>query len=113
MNKFSSIFGQILQIFSKNEFYKAVMETGAERGAKGFTCWQRFVAMLFCQIGQVHSLMEMTGWLAEKSDRKRLTKDRKPSKNIMRYCGSLLTGLICVLTIKTQTLRFELQSQAE
>ena len=36
MNKFNNIFGQILQIFSKREFYKAVMETGAERGAKGF-----------------------------------------------------------------------------
>jgi hypothetical protein len=46
MNKFSSIFGQILQIFSKREFYKAVMETQAERGAEGFTCWQQFVAML-------------------------------------------------------------------
>ena len=57
MNKFSSIFGQILQIFSKKEFYKAAIETKAERGVKGFTCWQQFVAMLFCQIGQAHSLL--------------------------------------------------------
>ena len=33
MNKFSSIFGQILQLFSKREFYEAVQETGAEKGA--------------------------------------------------------------------------------
>jgi hypothetical protein len=32
MNKFNSIFEQILQIFSRSEFYEAVMETGAERG---------------------------------------------------------------------------------
>jgi|GEM_PF-4727044 len=32
MNKFSSIFGQILQIFSKKEFYKAVIETATSRG---------------------------------------------------------------------------------
>lgn len=64
MNKFNSIFGQILQIFSKNDFYKAVMETGSERRAKGFTCWQQFVAMLFCQIGQAHSLREICGGLA-------------------------------------------------
>ncbi|MFN3480949.1 MAG: IS4 family transposase [Thermodesulfovibrionales bacterium] len=64
MNKFSSIFGQILQIFSRSEFYRAVMETGAEKGAKGFTCWQQFVAMLFCQIGQAHSLREICGGLA-------------------------------------------------
>jgi hypothetical protein len=35
MNKFSSIFGQILQIFSKNEFYEAVKETKADKGAIG------------------------------------------------------------------------------
>ncbi len=64
MNKFSSIFGQILQIFSRNEFYKAVRETGAEKGAKGFTRWQQFVGMLFCQLGQAHSLREICGGLA-------------------------------------------------
>jgi hypothetical protein len=35
MNKFSSTFGQVLQIFSKKEFYLAVRETQSERGAKG------------------------------------------------------------------------------
>lgn len=64
MNKFNSIFGQILQIFSKNDFYMAVKETGAEKRAKGFTCWQQFVAMLFCHIGQAHSLREICGGLA-------------------------------------------------
>ena len=63
MNKCSSIFGQILQIFSKREFYQAVMETGAERKAKGFTSWEHFVAMLFCQVGQAHSLREICGGL--------------------------------------------------
>ena len=54
MNKFSSIFEQILQIFSEEEFYKAVKETGTEERTKGFSCWSQFVAMLFCQIGQSH-----------------------------------------------------------
>ena len=64
MNRFSSIFGQILQIFSKREFLTAVMETGAQRGAKGFSCWDQFVAMLFCQLGQANSLREICGGLA-------------------------------------------------
>jgi len=38
MNRFSSIFGQILQPFSKREFFEAVYTTRAERGAKGFSC---------------------------------------------------------------------------
>jgi hypothetical protein len=36
MNKFSSIFGQILQIFSKIDFHNAVIETKAQKKAKGF-----------------------------------------------------------------------------
>ena len=44
MNKFNSIFGQILQIFHKTEFQNVVIETKAERKAKGFTCWEQFVA---------------------------------------------------------------------
>ena len=64
MNKFSSIFGQILQIFDKRDFFQAVRDTRAERAAKGFTCWDQFVAMLFCQLGQAHSLREICGGLA-------------------------------------------------
>jgi len=56
MNKFSSMFGQILQIFSKTEFGNAVIETKAEKKAKGFTCREQLVAMLFCQMGQAQML---------------------------------------------------------
>jgi hypothetical protein len=64
VNKFSSIFGQILQIFSHQDFYRAVRETQAEKGVKGFGSWGQFVAMLFCQLGQAHSLREICGGLA-------------------------------------------------
>lgn len=64
MNRFNSIFGQILHLFSKREFFEAVYATQAERGAKGFSCWDQFVAMLFCQLGQAHSLREICGGLA-------------------------------------------------
>ena len=64
MNKFNSIFGQILQVFDKRDFYQAVRETRAERSAKGFSCWEQFVAMLFCQMGQAQSLREICGGLA-------------------------------------------------
>lgn len=64
MNKFNSIFGQILQVFDKRDFYQAVRETKSERSAKGFSCWEQFVAMLFCQMGQAQSLREICGGLA-------------------------------------------------
>jgi hypothetical protein len=88
MNKFSSIFGQILQIFSKKEFYRAVIETRAERGAKGFTCWQQFVAMLFCQLGRAQSLREITGGLASCLGKLRhLGVDSAPNRSTLSYAN--------------------------
>ncbi|MGB9774847.1 MAG: IS4 family transposase [Bacteroidota bacterium] len=88
MNKCSSIFGQILQIFSKGEFYRAVMETGAERKAKGFTCWQHFVAMLFCQVGQAHSLREICGGLASCMGKlKHLGIESAPTRSTLSYAN--------------------------
>jgi len=63
MNKFTSIFSQILSLFPRLDFEKAVHETKAERKTKGFSCWGQFVAMLFCQLGRAHSLREITNGL--------------------------------------------------
>jgi DDE family transposase/uncharacterized protein DUF4372 len=88
MNKFSSVFGQMLQIISRREFYKAVVETGAENKAKGFTCWQQFVAMLFCQLGQAHSLREITGGLATCLGKlKHLGVERAPNRSTLSYAN--------------------------
>ena len=64
MNKCSSVFGQILQIFNRYEFERMVRKTHSEKGAKGFSSWDQLVAMLFCQLGQAHSLREICGGLA-------------------------------------------------
>ena len=63
MNRFCSIFSQLLQLFPRTEFEQAVQRTRAERHARGFTCWGQFVAMLFCQMGRAHSLREIVGGL--------------------------------------------------
>jgi hypothetical protein len=60
----SSIFSQMLQLFSRHEFEQAVAEHGAERHARGFSCWGQFVAMLFCHLGRAQSLREICGGLA-------------------------------------------------
>jgi hypothetical protein len=64
MIRSTSIFGQLLNLFPRNEFYRAVRRHEAERYAKGFSCWEQFVAMLFCQLAQAHSLREICGGLA-------------------------------------------------
>lgn len=64
MNRVSSIFSQLLQFFPRLEFQSLVREHQAERHARGFTCWQQFVAMLFCQLAYAQSLREICGGLA-------------------------------------------------
>ena len=88
MNQFSSIFGQILQIFSKREFYEAVRETKSEKGAKGFTSWGQFVAMFFCQLGQARSLREICGGLASCLGKlKHLGIEDAPSRSTLSYAN--------------------------
>ena len=59
MNRFCSMFSQILQLFPRSDFQLLVKETRAERHARGFSCWGQFVSMLFCQLGRAHSLREI------------------------------------------------------
>jgi len=64
MTQCASLFSQILALFNRNEFADIVHKHRAERHAKGFTCWDQFVAMLFCQTAQAHSLREICGGLS-------------------------------------------------
>ena len=64
MQRFCSIFSQLLQLFPRLEFEQAVRQHHADRHLRGFPCWGQFVAMLFCQLGQAHSLREICGGLA-------------------------------------------------
>jgi hypothetical protein len=64
VTRFCSIFNQLLQLFPRTEFHGAVHVTKAERHARGFSCWDQFVAMLFAQLGCAHSLREICGGLA-------------------------------------------------
>jgi hypothetical protein len=54
--KVCSIFSQVLKLFSRGDFEKAVKEHKAERHARGFTSWGQFVAMLFCQLGRAQEV---------------------------------------------------------
>lgn len=60
----ASCFSQLLSLVDRAAFARAVREHQAERGAKGFSCWEQFVAMLFCQMGGANSLREICGGLA-------------------------------------------------
>jgi hypothetical protein len=64
MVRVASLFSQLLSIFPRPDFQRAVGEHRAERYSKGFSCWDQFVAMLFCQLAQAHSLREICGGLS-------------------------------------------------
>ena len=60
----ASLFSQLLKHFPRTEFADLVKKHAAERGAKGFTCWSQFVAMLFCHTARADSLREICNGLA-------------------------------------------------
>lgn len=87
MNRFSSIFSQLLQLFPRLEFQHLVTITQAERHAKGFTCWGQFVAMLFCQLGRAHSLREITGGLRSCEGKLKHLGITAPSHSTLAYAN--------------------------
>jgi hypothetical protein len=88
MTRFCSIFSQVLQLFPRIEFQKAVVATKAERHARGFTCWGQFVAMLFCQLGRAHSLREICGGLASCEGRLAHLGITVPSRSTLAYANA-------------------------
>ncbi len=87
MNRFCSIFSQLLQLFSRTEFQQAVKKTKAERHARGFTCWGQFVAMLFCQLGRAHSLREITGGLSSCEGKLKHLGITPPNRSSLAYAN--------------------------
>ena len=59
MKTFCSLFSQILKFIPRSDFEGEVRKRNAERHARGVSCWQQFVSMLFCQLGRAHSLREI------------------------------------------------------
>lgn len=88
MTRFCSIFNQLLQLFPRTEFQKAVIDTQAERHARGFTCWDQFVAMLFAQLGRAHSLREICGGLASCEGRLAHLGATAPPRSTLAYANA-------------------------
>lgn len=86
--KLCSIFSQILKLFSRGEFEKAVKEHKAERHARGFTSWGQFMAMMFCQLARADSLREICGGLACcEGQLKHLGVPVAPKKSTLAYAN--------------------------
>src|SRR5499433_2863689 len=88
MNRFCSMFSQILQLFPRSEFEWLVRETKAERHARGFSCWDQFVSMMFCQLGRAHSLREICHGLSSCEGKlSHLGVDKAPHRSSLAYAN--------------------------
>lgn len=84
----ASLFSQVLQLISRNNFQREVNELKAERHAKGFTCWDQLVAMLFCQLAGANSLREIEGGLACAAGKlKHLGMSKAPVHSTLSYAN--------------------------
>ena len=86
----ASLFSQILNLIDRRDFAAAVVRTGAEKRSKGFSCWDQFVAMCFCQLAQAKSLREITQGLASCEGRLRhLGITESPARSTLSYANSV------------------------
>ena len=88
MVKTASCFAQVLSLVNRADFERAVRRHEAEKWTKGFSCWDQFVAMLFCQMGGAHSLREICGGLVTALGKLvHLGMKEAPSRSTLAYAN--------------------------
>jgi hypothetical protein len=89
MNSTGSLFTQILSLFQRSDFAQHVRELKAEYHARGFSCWDQFVAMLFCQLAQARSLREISdGLKCCEGKLKHLGLEKEPKRSTLSYANA-------------------------
>jgi hypothetical protein len=89
MVRCASLFSQLVALFSRSHFYQLVRNHRAEHYSKGYSSWDHFVAMLFCQLAQAKSLREICGGLACTIGKLRhLGMKEPPNKSTLSYANT-------------------------
>jgi hypothetical protein len=84
-----SLFSQILSLFQRSDFARHVRELKTEHRAKGFSSWEQFVAMLFCQLAQARSLREISDGLKSCEGKLRhLGLESGPKRSTLSYANA-------------------------
>ncbi len=84
----TSLFAQMLQVVPRTEFVGLVRKRKAEACAKGFSRWDQFVAMLFCQLAQSKSLREISDGLTVTCGKlSHLGLRKAPPKSTLAYAN--------------------------
>ena len=78
-----------LQLFQRSTFAHHVRDLKAEYHARGFSSWDQFVAMLFCQLAQARSLREISDGLKSCEGKlKHLGLDAEPKRSTLSYANA-------------------------
>jgi hypothetical protein len=89
MVRHASLFSQLVALFHRGQFCSLVFRHQAERYSKGFSSWDHFVAMLFCQLAQAKSLREICGGLSCCLGKLRhLGVKKAPNKSTLSYANA-------------------------
>jgi hypothetical protein len=89
MNRTGSLFSQILTLFQRSDFARHVKDLKAEHRAKGFSSWDQFVAMVFCQLAQARSLREISDGLKSCEGKlKHLGLENEPKRSTLSYANA-------------------------
>ena len=89
MVRSASLFSQLLGEIPRIQFERLVRRHGAERHAKGYTCWSQLVSMLFCHLAGADSLREICNGLACCLGKLvHLGVERMPNKSTLSYANA-------------------------
>jgi uncharacterized protein DUF4372/DDE family transposase len=64
MNRGQTVFAQLIQLVSHNEFYRFVDRYDGDRRVRNLSCWEQFLAMAFAQLTRRESLRDIEVSLA-------------------------------------------------
>jgi hypothetical protein len=59
MNRGQTVFAQLLQLISHNDFYRFVHRYNGDRRVRNLSCWEQFLAMAFAQLTRRESLRDI------------------------------------------------------
>ena len=80
---------QMLTLIDRTACARAVHQHQAERGAKGFSCWDQWGRMRCCPMGSAHSLREICGGLATALGKLvHLGVRRTPTRSTLAYANA-------------------------
>jgi len=86
--KGTNIFAQLVELIDKNSFQQTVRKHNGNKHAKGFTCWEQLVSLMFCHLGKAQSLKEICIGLGSSTGKlSHLGLQHGPKKSTLAYAN--------------------------